>query len=69
MPYVNVKMYPGRTNDQKRALAERVVEALMETCGVKDRAACAVIVEEMTPDEYAATAQPEIEAKDAQRFA
>lgn len=69
MPYVNVKMYPGRTDEQKKALAERVVQALMETCGVKDPAACAVVVEEMTPEEYAAAAEPEIEAKSGQRYA
>jgi 4-oxalocrotonate tautomerase len=69
MPYVNIKMYPGRSDEQKQALAERVVQALMETCNVKEAAMCAVVVEEMTPEEYAATAQPEIEAKQAQRFA
>ena len=69
MPYVNVKMYPGRSDQQKKELAERIVQALMETCNVKEPAACAVVVEELTPDEYAATAQPEIEAKQEQRFA
>ena len=69
MPYVNIKMYPGRTDEQKQQLADRVVQALIETCGVKDAAACAVVVEELTPEEYAATAQPEIAAKEAQRFA
>lgn len=69
MPYVNVKMYPGRSDEQKRELAERVVQALMEVCGVQDRSACAVVVEEVTPEDYAAAAVPEIEAKAAQRFA
>ena len=68
MPYVNVKMYPGRTDAQKTEVAERIVQALIEVCGVKDRAACAVVVEELTPEEYAATAEPEIEAKSGQRF-
>ena len=69
MPYVNVKMYPGRTDEQKKEVSERIVQALMEVCGVKDRAACAVVVEEVTPEEYAATSIPEIEAKSTQRFA
>ena len=69
MPYVNVKMYPGRSDEQKREVADRIVQALMEVCGVHDRAACAVVVEELSPEEYAATAQPEIEAKAASRFA
>jgi 4-oxalocrotonate tautomerase len=69
MPYVNVKMYPGRSDEQKKELAERIVQALMDVCGVKDRAVCAVVVEDVTPDEYAATSEPEIEAKSEQRFA
>ncbi len=69
MPYVNVKLYPGRTDEQKQDVAERIVQALIDVCGVKDRAACAVVVEELSPEEYAATAQPEIEAKAASRFA
>jgi 4-oxalocrotonate tautomerase len=69
MPYVNVKMYPGRSDEQKREVAARMVAALMEVCNVSDPAACVVVVEDVTPEEYAATAVPEIEAKAAQRFA
>lgn len=33
MPYVTVKMLEGRTEDQKRALVEKVSEAVSETTG------------------------------------
>ncbi|HSJ36896.1 MAG TPA: 2-hydroxymuconate tautomerase [Planococcus sp. (in: firmicutes)] len=33
MPYVTVKMLEGRTEDQKRALVEKVTEAVSETTG------------------------------------
>ena len=33
MPYVTVKMIEGRTDEQKRALCERVTEAVVETTG------------------------------------
>jgi 4-oxalocrotonate tautomerase family enzyme len=69
MPYVNIKMYPGRTDDQKREVARRIVQALVEVCNVADPAGCAVVIEDLAPEEYRATAIPEIEARAAQRFA
>jgi len=33
MPYVTVKMLPGRTDDQKKALVESVTNAVVETTG------------------------------------
>ncbi|WP_026212681.1 tautomerase family protein [Longispora albida] len=33
MPMITVEMYPGRTPEQKQALAARLTEAFMETCG------------------------------------
>ena len=33
MPYVTVKMLEGRTDDQKRALVEKVTDAVVETTG------------------------------------
>lgn len=69
MPYVNVKLYPGRTDEQKREAAQRIVQALMEVCNVSDPAACAIVFEDLTPEEYAATAAPEIAAKADKRYA
>ena len=33
MPYVTVKMLEGRTNEQKKALAEKITAAVVETTG------------------------------------
>ncbi len=68
MPYINVKLYPGRTDEQKREAAQRIVQAVMETCNVADPAAFAVVFEELTPEQYQATAVPEFEAKRALRY-
>ena len=33
MPHVDVKCYPGRSEDQKRGCAERIAEVVAETLG------------------------------------
>ena len=38
MPYVTVKMLEGRTDDQKRALVEKVTDAVVETTGASKEA-------------------------------
>lgn len=68
MPYVNVKMYPGRSEEQKREVTRRIVQAVMEVCSVPDAAACAVVIEDVSPEEYRANVIPEIEAKKAQQY-
>ncbi|KAB2491562.1 2-hydroxymuconate tautomerase [Priestia endophytica] len=51
MPYVTVKMLEGRTDDQKRALVEKVTEAVVETTGAS-KEKVAVIIEEMSKNNY-----------------
>ena len=51
MPYVTVKMIEGRTDEQKRALCEKVTEAVVETTGAPAEAVV-VIIEEMTKNNY-----------------
>jgi 4-oxalocrotonate tautomerase len=68
MPYVNVKMYAGRTDEQKREVARRIVQAVMEVCNVSDAAQCPVVIEEITPDDWKTSVVPEIEARAAQRY-
>jgi 4-oxalocrotonate tautomerase len=34
MPHVIVKLYPGRTEEQKEALTEKITSAVMESFGV-----------------------------------
>lgn len=52
MPIVTVQMLEGRTDEQKRALVEKVTEAVAETTNVpKDRVS--VIIQEMAPNHFA----------------
>ncbi|WP_077215108.1 2-hydroxymuconate tautomerase [Bacillus dakarensis] len=46
MPYVTVKMLEGRTDEQKKALVEKVTAAVSETVGAPT-ANVHVIIEEM----------------------
>jgi 4-oxalocrotonate tautomerase len=69
VPYVNLKMYPGRTEEQKREVARRIVQAVMEVCHVADASQCPVVIEEVPREEWAARVAPEIEAKAAHRYA
>lgn len=52
MPYVTVKMLPGRTDEQKKALCEKVTEAVVETTGAS-KEAVTVFIEEMDAAHYA----------------
>lgn len=45
MPYISVSMFPGRTHEQKAALAERVTDAFIETCGGRKEGITVVINE------------------------
>ena len=37
MPYVTVKMLEGRTEEQKKALVEKVTDAVVETTGAQKK--------------------------------
>ena len=52
MPYVTVKMLEGRTDDQKKALCEKVTEAVSETTGAP-KENITVFIEEMKKSHYA----------------
>ena len=51
MPYVTVKMLEGRTEDQKRALVEKVTEAVSETTGAPVENVV-VFIEDMQKSNY-----------------
>ena len=51
MPYVTVKMLEGRTEDQKRALVEKVPEAVSETTGAPIENVT-VFIEDMKKTDY-----------------
>ncbi|GGM32892.1 2-hydroxymuconate tautomerase [Paraliobacillus quinghaiensis] len=52
MPYVTVKMLEGRTDEQKKALVEKVTDAVVETTGAS-KEKVVVFIEDMTKDHYA----------------
>ncbi|KKK37994.1 4-oxalocrotonate tautomerase [Mesobacillus campisalis] len=52
MPYVTVKMLSGRSDDQKRALVEKVTDAVVETTGAS-KEKVVVFIEEMEKSHYA----------------
>ncbi|WP_083879323.1 2-hydroxymuconate tautomerase [Robertmurraya massiliosenegalensis] len=52
MPYVTVKMLEGRTEEQKKALVEKVTEAVEETTGAP-KEKIVVFIEEMQKNHYA----------------
>lgn len=52
MPIVTVKMLEGRTDEQKRALVEKVTDAVSETTGAPKQN-ISIIIEEMKKNHYA----------------
>lgn len=52
MPYVTVKMLEGRSDEQKKALVEKVTEAVVETTGAS-KEKVVVFIEEMQEKHYA----------------
>ena len=52
MPIVVVNIREGRTVEQKRAMADKVTEAICETMDVK-RAAVRIIINEMKDENFA----------------
>lgn len=63
MPYINIKLYPGRSEEQKQEVARRIAQAVMEVCNVTDPAAIAIAIEDVSPEEYRQTVEPEIQAR------
>ena len=63
MPHVIVKMFPGRTEAQKQALAEALTQAVMTTIG-SQRESISVGIEDVPQAEWAAAVKaPDIDAK------
>lgn len=52
VPYVTVKMLEGRSEEQKKALAEKVTAAVSETTGAPTEK-IVVFIEEMSKNHYA----------------
>ncbi|HHY81354.1 MAG TPA: 4-oxalocrotonate tautomerase [Clostridiales bacterium] len=63
MPHVIVKMYPGRTEEQKQELCSRMTEALMETLKVGVDS-ISIGIEEISPENWTeAVYKPDILGK------
>jgi len=52
MPLIRVEMFPGRTHDQKKAMAAKVTDAFLETCGGTPESVT-IIIEEKQPSDWA----------------
>ncbi len=59
MPHIHVKMLKGRTEEQKKAAAEKLANALIETIGCQ-KAHISVSIEEFTPEEWQEQYQKEV---------
>ncbi|WP_344311229.1 2-hydroxymuconate tautomerase [Fodinicola feengrottensis] len=55
MPIINVQMFPGRTAEQKAAMAQKVTDAFLETCGRPGQspASVTVIITEVAHEHWA----------------
>ena len=51
MPHVIVKMYPGRTEEQKRRLTEAIVKDVVATTQAGE-SSVSVAIEEISPEEW-----------------
>lgn len=51
MPHIIVKLYPGRSHEQKQALVEKMTGTLMSVLGSK-REAISVAIEEVASDQW-----------------
>lgn len=63
MPHIVVKMFPGRTPEQKTALAEALTKAMVESLGTPE-SAISIAVEDVEKRDWMDTvAKPEIAGK------
>ena len=68
MPHVIVKMYAGRAQEQKAAIADALATALMQVVGSSSDSISVAIEDVMPADWFAQVYGPEIEAKPEQIF-
>ena len=63
MPHVIVKLYPGRTDDQKQRLADAIAKNVVEITGCKDLSV-SIGIEEVSPQAWGEKVYgPDIRAK------
>jgi 4-oxalocrotonate tautomerase len=52
MPHVIVKMYPGRTEEQKKKLVKAITDSIIKIIAV-DEKVISIAVEDVSPEEWA----------------
>ncbi|MBD0414815.1 tautomerase family protein [Oryzicola mucosus] len=68
MPHISVKMYTGRSEEQKRAITDALTAAMMASSGCSD-ASLSIAIEDVDPADWAETVyKPEIEAHSAHLY-
>ena len=56
MPFIEVKMLSGRSDDQKKRLAAAITDAIVDICQ-SPRDGTMVVIEEYEPDHWAVAGQ------------
>ena len=51
MPHVNIKCYPGKTEEQKRKLAEKITEDIMEIMEAGEEG-ISIVIEEIPEEKW-----------------
>ena len=51
MPHIIVKLYPGRSEEQKQELTRKIVKDIIEVSGCKERSV-SVAIQEIEPDDW-----------------
>ncbi|AWB19904.1 4-oxalocrotonate tautomerase [Methylobacterium currus] len=68
MPHVIVKLYAGRSDEQKKRIADEVTKALIAATGCSE-GSVSVGIEDVAPSDWTATVyEPDIAAKAATIF-
>lgn len=51
MPHISIKCYPGRTEEQKKFLAERITKDIVDIFGTQERSV-SVSIQDVPPEEW-----------------
>lgn len=62
MPHIDVNLFPGRTQEQKQKLAEKIVEDAMDILGAP-REALSVSMHEVAPGDWNAKIADKVDEK------
>ena len=60
MPYITVKMLEGRTDEQKKALIEKVTDAVVETTGASPERV-AIFIEEVSKHDHGVAGKRQVD--------